>query len=60
MTSLTSPVAEISDAEILLQHLFNNWFRDMDFGKMAAATVVMGVIIFILIMLLQKAWESQD
>lgn len=44
----------------LLQHLFNNWFRDMDFGKMAAATVIMAVIIFILIMLLQRAWESQD
>ena len=44
----------------LLQHLFNNWFREMSFNKMAAATVVMAVIIFILIMFLQKAWESQD
>lgn len=44
----------------LLQHLFNNWFRELSFGKMAAASVVMAVIIFILIMLLQRAWESQD
>ena len=44
----------------LLQHLFNNWFRDLSFGKMAAASVVMAIIIFILIMLLQRAWESQD
>lgn len=44
----------------LLQHLFNNWFREMSFGKMAAASVVMAVIIFGLIMLLQKAWENQD
>lgn len=44
----------------LLQHLFNNWFREMSFGKMAAASVVMALIIFILIMLLQKAWENQD
>lgn len=44
----------------LLQHLFNNWFRELSFGKMAAASVVMSVIIFILIMLLQKAWENKD
>lgn len=44
----------------LLQHLFNNWFREMSFGKMAAASVLMAVIIFILIMLLQRAWENQD
>ena len=44
----------------LLQHLFNNWFRELSFGKMAAASVVMAIIIFILIMLLQRAWENQD
>ncbi|MCD2502141.1 sugar ABC transporter permease [Clostridium sp. NSJ-145] len=44
----------------LLQHLFNNWFREMSFGKMAAASVVIAVIIFGLIMLLQRAWENQD
>ena len=44
----------------LLQHLFNNWFREMSFGKMAAASVIMAIIIFILIMLLQRAWENQD
>ena len=44
----------------LLQHLFNNWFRELSFDKMAAASVVMALIIFILIMLLQRAWEKQD
>lgn len=44
----------------LLQHLFNNWFREMSFGKMAAASVLMSVVIFILIMLLQRAWEQKD
>ena len=44
----------------LLQHLFNNWFRELDFSKMAAASVLMAVIIFVLIMLLQKAWEKHD
>ena len=44
----------------LLQHLFNNWFRELDFSKMAAASVLMAIVIFILIMLLQKAWEKKD
>ncbi len=44
----------------LLQHLFNNWFRELDFNKMAAGSILMAVIIFVLIMLLQRAWEKQD
>ncbi len=51
----------------LLQHLFNNWYRDinnwyrdMSFDKMAAAAVVTGSVILVLILLLQKAWEGGD
>lgn len=44
----------------LLQHIFNNWFRELSFGKIAASSVVMAVIIFILIMFLQKSWERED
>ena len=44
----------------LLQHLFNNWFRELSFGKISAASVVMGVIIFILIMFLQRSWEREN
>jgi len=44
----------------LIQHLFSNWFRELSYGKMAAASVVMAVVIFILIMFLQKAWEKED
>lgn len=44
----------------LLQHLLNNWFRDLSLDKMAAAAVVNAVVIFILIMLLQKAWDRED
>lgn len=43
----------------LMQHLFNNWFRELDLDKMAAAAVVNGVIIFILILFLQKAWDDK-
>lgn len=44
----------------LLQHLFNNWFRELSFGKISAASVVMSIIIFILIMFLQRSWESEN
>ena len=44
----------------LLQHLFSNWFRELSYEKMAAASIVMAIVIFILIMFLQRAWEKQD
>ncbi len=42
----------------LLQHLFNNWFVNLDFDKLAAATVCVGVFLFAVIMFLQKAWDK--
>ena len=44
----------------LLQHLFNNWYRDLAMDKMAAAAVVTGAVIMLLVLLLQKAWERED
>ncbi len=44
----------------LLQHLFNNWFVNLDFDKMAAATVCVGGFLFAVIMLLQRLWDRQD
>lgn len=44
----------------LLQHLFNNWFVNLDFDKIAAATVCVGGFLFIVIMLLQVLWDRQD
>ena len=43
----------------MMQHLFNNWFRDLDLDKMAAAAVVNGVVIFVLIMSLQRVWDTR-
>ena len=43
----------------LLQHLFNNWFVNLDFDKMAAAAVCVGGFLFAVIMLLQRAWDSR-
>ena len=48
------------DSMYLLQHLFNNWYRDLSLDKMAAAAVVTGIAILVLILLLQKAWEEGE
>jgi ABC-type sugar transport system permease subunit len=44
----------------LLQHLFNNWFINMEFDKMAAAAICVGGFLFGLIMLLQYFWDKKE
>lgn len=44
----------------LLQHLYNNWFRELDFDKIAAASVMTLAVVFILIGFLRKAWDGED
>jgi multiple sugar transport system permease protein len=44
----------------LLQHLFNNWYRELSLDKMAAAAVVCAAVIFCLVLCLQKAWDTQE
>jgi len=43
----------------LLQHLFNNWFVNLELDKMAAAAVCVGTVLFLVILLLQKFWEPE-
>lgn len=38
----------------MLQHTFNNWFNSLDIDKLSAGATVLSVIIFILILMLQK------
>ncbi len=42
----------------LLQHLFNNWFVNLDLDKMAAATIFIAAFLFIAVLLLQIRWEK--
>lgn len=44
----------------LLQHLYNNWFRELDFDKIAAASVMTSAVVFLLIGLLRKAWDGEE
>lgn len=47
------------DSIYLLQHLFNNWFRELSVDKMAAGAVLMALVIFGLVCLLQKSWDRE-
>lgn len=47
------------DSMYLLQHLFNNWFVNMELDKMAAAAVCVFGVIFLAIVLLQRAWDKE-
>ncbi|KAF1296210.1 sugar ABC transporter permease [Enterococcus sp. JM4C] len=44
----------------LIQHVFNNWFREMDISKMAAGSVLNTGVIMGLILLLQRKWGAMD
>ncbi len=44
----------------LLQHLYNNWFRELDFDKIAAGSVMTSAVVFLLIGFLQRAWEKEE
>jgi ABC-type sugar transport systems, permease components len=44
----------------LLQHLFNNWFRDLAVNKLAAGAVLMGIVLFGLIMVFQKLFDRES
>ncbi len=48
------------DSIYMLQHLFNNWFSNLDVDKMCAGAVMMALLVFILIMLLQKIMNRGD
>ena len=44
----------------LLQHLFNNWYQNLDFDKMAAGAVVMALVIFAAIVVLHRMWDHES
>lgn len=44
----------------LLQHVFNNWFRDLSVDKMAAGSCLLSAVILALVVLLQKSWGKEE
>jgi len=47
------------DSIYMLQHLFNNWFVNLDLDKMAAAAVVCTLFFLVFILLLQRLWDQE-
>ena len=43
----------------LLQHLFNNWFTNLDIDKMAAAAVCITIVFVLFVLVLQHLWEEK-
>ena len=46
------------DSIYMIQHLFNNWFRELELNKLAAGAVIDSVVLIILILFLQKCWKK--
>lgn len=44
----------------LLQHLFNNWFVNLELDKMAAAAVCTGGVLLVAILGLQRLWDKNE
>ena len=42
------------DSIYLLQHLFNNWFQNLDISRLCAAAVMLAAVLFILIAFMQR------
>ena len=44
----------------LLQHIFNNWYTNLDFDKMAAGAVLSVLVLGGISLLLQRLWNRED
>lgn len=44
----------------LLQHLFNNWFRNLSIDMMSAGAVLNSIMLIFLIFLFQKSWIKKE
>lgn len=49
-----------NESMYLIQHLFNNWFRDLSLDKMAAASFLISIVLILLIFALRKAWDIKN
>lgn len=44
----------------LLQHLFNNWFLDLELGRMSAAAVLVAASLMGFILLMRRMWKGDS
>lgn len=48
-----------SDSIYLLQHLFNNWFTQLDVSRLSAAAVVLALVLLVIILTLKRVWGDE-
>lgn len=48
------------DSIYLLQHLFNNWFQNLDISRLCAAAVLLCCVLLVIILLVQKLFLQGD
>jgi len=48
------------DSMYMLQHLFNNWFQNLDISRLSAAATMMGATLLIIILLVRKFLDEAD
>ncbi|WP_220149869.1 carbohydrate ABC transporter permease [Eggerthella lenta] len=48
------------DSIYMLPHLFNNWFASLSMNKLAAAGVLLGMALIVIVCCLFKAWNRSD
>ena len=44
----------------LLPHLFNNWFATLSVTKLAAGGLLLGLVLFVIVCILFRAWNRKD
>ena len=47
------------DSIYMVQHIFNNWFRNLEIDQLAAGAVINSLILIVLVLLLQRFWERR-
>ena len=47
------------DSIYMVQHIFNNWCRNLEIDKLAAGAVINSLILIVLVLLLQRFWERR-
>jgi multiple sugar transport system permease protein len=48
------------DSIYLLQHLFNNWFRELDISRLCAAATMLCIVLLAIILVLQKLFRGEE
>ena len=48
------------DSIYLLQHLFNNWFQNLDISRLCAAATMLSIVLLIIILLVQRFFREAE